>query len=891
VARNFNGTSDFITLSGSSQVYNSNFGGVFAVVRRTSNTNWGGVFNIDRTAQFGSTDLTSFDVAASSAADPNALTAHETVYRSAGPSFTNTSSDGWVIIGFTKPTGNSTVRFHKYVFSTNTWTHTNDSTDFDAGLGTGTQTAVLNIGRADGVNYWAGDIDVVAVYPADKNDTQVETLSTTLTAWLTLSPSGMWVLNQPTTATSVTDVTGNGSNQTALAGTTVVAGSTLTTATRLAEEYAETLTLQTVQTRLVEEYAETLSTYTAPSASLLLEQYALIAYGGTGAVAPAALLEEYAQYAARWAPAGPSSTLGFPASLNPVMWIRAIDTSGTDGSSVTGTLLSQESAHNDVTITSGLTLRLNATYNGGRAWNMTSGAATMKSAATMGLTVAGTPQYGEMWMVVKTNGGSGPTSWEFGTDGATSHYTFSGSVYDDFGNNTRRSFSPTVDPAAWRVYRIRTTSSNQWIADLDNINQATISGVTKAWNGAAAIPLLGSFSGQIAEVILFANRTLTSDEVGYMYGYLNAQHGLSVSGGVATTMNATFGASIPSPVVVAFSASVTAPAVEATFAGTTPALVGGFVGENLLINATLAGTTPAVTGLITVAGPNEATLAGTTPPVTGLFTVAGPLNATLAGVTPAVTGHFTATTGATSITATLAGVTPKVSGFFTTAGPPINATLAGVTPKVTGSFRAGGVTGRLNAVLSTPVVVVNFHGINSTVTGRLNATLIIAQKNKNQIYGPVIVAFRANFPLGAILTGTTPAITGAFEVMLIAPTALFAITAPVTIGGFVAEMWQNATFEAVTPSPLVTDFTTLLSRDATFAGETPSPLVGAFTASVTIWATLTAETPAPAGFIAGANVPPKVIGEPVETGGMTISPYAGRVVIRPNTTRVEVHGG
>lgn len=133
----------------------------------------------------------------------------------------------------------------------------------------------------------------------------------------------------------------------------------------------------------------------------------------------------------------------------------------------------------------------------------------------------------ELWMVVKTNGGSGPQSWRYGTNVAASHYTYGGSIYEGFGTTNRFTFTPTLSPASWRLYRVRVQGTN-WTAWIDNVQQFTNASSTKAWQLHPYI--FDTFSGQSAETFLFS-RAITSDETAGLITYVNSEHGLLVPGG------------------------------------------------------------------------------------------------------------------------------------------------------------------------------------------------------------------------------------------------------------------------------------------------------------------------------------------------------------------------
>ena len=131
---------------------------------------------------------------------------------------TFTAAEGWALICVTKAAGTATARTHKYVYSTNTWTHANTP----GTLGDSTPTSNSLIGTGGGTAApWNGDIAVASAWAAAFTDAQVESLPFSLPAWFQVSPNGLWVLDQSATGMLVNDLTGNGANQSAITGTTV----------------------------------------------------------------------------------------------------------------------------------------------------------------------------------------------------------------------------------------------------------------------------------------------------------------------------------------------------------------------------------------------------------------------------------------------------------------------------------------------------------------------------------------------------------------------------------------------------------------------------------------------------------------------------------------------
>lgn len=123
----------------------------------------------------------------------------------------------WYVI--TKASGSVQPRMHIWDLSS-AWTHTNNTAN--VGDGSGPITSLIVGGNGSGSQGWRGSIAVVAAWDSALSDAAVEA-AMTLKASDVFAASPKWMvrLNQASTATSVTDDTAGGGNQTALSGTTV----------------------------------------------------------------------------------------------------------------------------------------------------------------------------------------------------------------------------------------------------------------------------------------------------------------------------------------------------------------------------------------------------------------------------------------------------------------------------------------------------------------------------------------------------------------------------------------------------------------------------------------------------------------------------------------------
>ncbi len=118
---------------------------------------------------------------------------------------TVTAADGWVLLAITKASGNVQVRFHKYVFATNTWTRAT------AGSNLNNSTVMV-----DGTCFSESQdshIDVAAAWDRVLTDADLDRLIVSLKQWIDSAPYGLWRFDQEFTTQRVADWTSNGSNQ------------------------------------------------------------------------------------------------------------------------------------------------------------------------------------------------------------------------------------------------------------------------------------------------------------------------------------------------------------------------------------------------------------------------------------------------------------------------------------------------------------------------------------------------------------------------------------------------------------------------------------------------------------------------------------------------------
>lgn len=146
---------------------------------------------------------------------------------STAASLTTQLVDDWHVMAITKAAGTTIPRFHKYVRGTNTWTHTALGTSF--GNVVAMTSPKLELGRQMHAGSYTNFADVIVqaagwLSGTALGDVPIEALSGDLATWVATLTTACVCLNQASVATTILDLTGNGSNESARNGTTVVAG-------------------------------------------------------------------------------------------------------------------------------------------------------------------------------------------------------------------------------------------------------------------------------------------------------------------------------------------------------------------------------------------------------------------------------------------------------------------------------------------------------------------------------------------------------------------------------------------------------------------------------------------------------------------------------------------
>jgi hypothetical protein len=140
------------------------------------------------------------------------------------------NTDGWVIAVVTKASGTVNARFHVCILSTKVWKHGDSTTGTSAdktapsgwslgardSTGTGTLAEALN-----------GDIYCLARWDGRVLGDSILEKFDNIGAIISENPTNLWILNQASTGTNVTDYMGTAASQDSIVGTTVNSGQTI----------------------------------------------------------------------------------------------------------------------------------------------------------------------------------------------------------------------------------------------------------------------------------------------------------------------------------------------------------------------------------------------------------------------------------------------------------------------------------------------------------------------------------------------------------------------------------------------------------------------------------------------------------------------------------------
>lgn len=123
----------------------------------------------------------------------------------------------------TKAAGTAKPRWHHFGYGTSKWTHADDSSTI--GDPTTQSGGNIRFGNGTTLGFEQADIASGVVWAKVLPDAELESLltSSALASWLSLSPAAIWLFAQESIEVALTDSTGNAADQSAIAGTSVLA--------------------------------------------------------------------------------------------------------------------------------------------------------------------------------------------------------------------------------------------------------------------------------------------------------------------------------------------------------------------------------------------------------------------------------------------------------------------------------------------------------------------------------------------------------------------------------------------------------------------------------------------------------------------------------------------
>lgn len=217
MARNFGGA-DYVTLGvGALTTIAQGAATMAAVVRKTTDLSNDCLMSMDSTV---TAEIAFFG---GGSADNNLRWVRDGSATSVAIPLTN--ADGFSLVAISKASGTTNPRGHKYVYGTNAWSHANAAgTSANSNSLSGGKVQLGRLFNLSGQEF-SGDMAIAGAWLRVLSDAEVETLPFSLAAWLSTAPDALWLLDQSSTSQNVIDMTGLGSNQTALTGTAVASTS------------------------------------------------------------------------------------------------------------------------------------------------------------------------------------------------------------------------------------------------------------------------------------------------------------------------------------------------------------------------------------------------------------------------------------------------------------------------------------------------------------------------------------------------------------------------------------------------------------------------------------------------------------------------------------------
>jgi len=214
--RDFDGTDDRIIAS----LGNNNLTGAWTMIvgcRKDADSIWGPLMVIENSA--GTAVQVGIFIADTNPGRPGVIWGTNSNALASAAGTNVQQADGWVIVAFSKASGSVAPRGH--VYKAGAWTHADMATAVanQASFAGGR----VVFGSSLAANFFNGKIGFAYIFNGTAlSDSQFEALDGgSKSTYLALGPSGGWEFNQSAVGTSVTDLTGNGADQTAITGTTV----------------------------------------------------------------------------------------------------------------------------------------------------------------------------------------------------------------------------------------------------------------------------------------------------------------------------------------------------------------------------------------------------------------------------------------------------------------------------------------------------------------------------------------------------------------------------------------------------------------------------------------------------------------------------------------------
>ncbi len=125
--------------------------------------------------------------------------------------------------------------------------------------------------------------------------------------------------------------------------------------------------------------------------------------------------------------------------------------------------------------------------------------------------------------------------WHFGTSGLATHYTYAGTIYDDFGSTGRLTVGdPAASLTSWQVYGVSTSSAG-WDSRVSGTPMYTTGTNVVGWVDPAHLGAnysAGSFGyhfrGWMAMFLVY-DHVLTTGDRTIVHTYINSKYGVTIA--------------------------------------------------------------------------------------------------------------------------------------------------------------------------------------------------------------------------------------------------------------------------------------------------------------------------------------------------------------------------